>query len=231
MRPSAEAEPVLRDGLQLRNGGRIQAKPGRRPSVSRCSSMTTRVTALASATARSFVSSTRFCERLGEGAEAVAHAGGDLVDVRLRARLGKLLVDGDLLRDLRDVVVRDEGVELHVDHGFAPLFQRRAARPCRCGDRFGQQFAVRLEADRADEARLRRAEQVAGAANLEIAHRDLQARSEMRELADRFRAAPSRLRSAPCAPDKQIRSRPDGSSARRGRATGRVARGRTCRRR
>ncbi len=31
-------------------------------------------------------------------------------------------------------------------------------------------------------------EQIAGAANLEIAHRDLQARAEMRELADRFEA-------------------------------------------
>ena len=61
----------------------------------------------------------------------------------------------------------------------------RARRPC-ARRSLRRAARVRLEADRADEARLRRAEQVAGAANLEVAHRDLQPAAEVRELADRF---------------------------------------------
>ena len=51
-----------------------------------------------------------------------------------------------------------------------------------------KQLAVRIESDRRDEPGLRGAEQVAGAANLEIAHGDLQTRAQMRELANRFQA-------------------------------------------
>jgi len=126
-------------------------------------------------------------ERLGQRPEAVAHAGHDLVDILERARRGELLVDRDLLRDLRDVVVGDEGVEFDVDDGFT-LGLALGERTSAFGDRIGEQLDVRLETDGADEPGLRRTQQIARAANLEIAHRDLQSRTQMGEFADRFQA-------------------------------------------
>src|SRR5580698_4459672 len=111
-------------------------------------------------------------ERLRERPEPVAYAGGDLVDVGLAAGFGELLVDADFLRDLRDVIARNKGADLYIDHGLAPLFDA-GPRAAPGGDRFGQHFAVRFEAHRRDESGLRRAQQIAGAANLEVAHRDL----------------------------------------------------------
>ena len=53
-------------------------------------------------------------------------------------------------------------------------------------DRFGHHLDVEVEADRGDVTRLLGAEQVAGAADLEVAHRDLEPRTEIGELADRL---------------------------------------------
>ena len=55
-------------------------------------------------------------------------------------------------------------------------------------DRLCEKLAVRLESDRADEARLSRTQQVSRAANLEVAHRHLQAAAEVGELANRLEA-------------------------------------------
>ena len=107
------------------------------PSVRRCSSMTTRVTPLRSAIDAQLGDLDEILERLGQRAEAVAHAGHDFVDFRHRARRGQLLVDGDLLRDLRNVIVGHERVELDVDDRFAlgfafgdaSLCARRSLRP------------------------------------------------------------------------------------------------------
>ena len=55
-------------------------------------------------------------------------------------------------------------------------------------DRFGDHLDVEVEADRGDVTRLLGAEQVARAADLEVAHRDLEAGTEVGELADRLQA-------------------------------------------
>ena len=47
-------------------------------------------------------------------------------------------------------------------------------------DRFGDELAVQVEADGRDVTALRAAEQVAGAADLEVAHRELEARARDR---------------------------------------------------
>ena len=53
-------------------------------------------------------------------------------------------------------------------------------------DGFGDHLDVEVEADRGDVARLLGAEQAARAADLEVAHRDLEAGTEIGELADRL---------------------------------------------
>src|SRR5579872_1967489 len=75
-------------------------------------------------------------ERNGKCAETIADAGGDLFDLRLRTSFGELLVDGDLLRDLRDVLVRNVRADLDVDDGLTLIFERRG-HPTAFGDRFG----------------------------------------------------------------------------------------------
>ena len=53
-------------------------------------------------------------------------------------------------------------------------------------DRFGDELAVEIEADGRDVPGLRATEQVAGATDLQVAHRDLEARAELGELTDRL---------------------------------------------
>ena len=60
-------------------------------------------------------------------------------------------------------------------------------------DGLGEHLAVQLEADRRHVARLLVAEQVAGAAQLEVAHRDAVARAELGVVGER-REACARLR-------------------------------------
>ena len=54
------------------------------------------------------------------------------------------------------------------------------------GDRLGHHLAVQVVADRGDVTGLCLAEQVAGTADLEVAHGDLEARAELGRLADRL---------------------------------------------
>ena len=56
-------------------------------------------------------------------------------------------------------------------------------------DRLGDDLAVEVEADGGDVAGLLGAEQVAGAADLEVAHGDLETRAQVGGLADRLAAA------------------------------------------
>src|SRR3954454_19497389 len=53
------------------------------------------------------------------------------------------------------------------------------------GDRFVGHLHVQLEPERRDMARLLRAEQIAGAANLEVAHRDREACAELGVVGER----------------------------------------------
>ena len=61
------------------------------------------------------------------------------------------------------------------------------------GDRLVQELDVELEADGGDVARLLRAEQLAGAADLEVAHRDREAGAELGVVGER-REPRARLR-------------------------------------
>ena len=81
-------------------------------------------------------------------------------------------VEVDLLRLGRHVVGRDVGVDLRVDpHGPGD----GAARARELGHRLAEQLDVELEPDCRDVARLLGPEEVAGAADLEVAHRDREA--------------------------------------------------------
>ena len=73
----------------------------------------------------------------------------------------------------------DRQVDLHLGRVLAHLAGELA-------DRFGHHLDVEVEADRGDVTRLLGAEQVARAADLEVAHRDLETRTEIGELADRL---------------------------------------------
>ena len=125
----AEAELVLRDRLQLRDRRRIEpeaAADAEREALFVDHDARDAGLQREHAQARDLG---QVLERFGQRSEAVAHAGDDFVDALERARRRELLVDGDLLRDLRDVVVGHERVELHVDHRFARV-RWRPARPC-----------------------------------------------------------------------------------------------------
>ena len=73
----------------------------------------------------------------------------------------------------------DRQVDLHLGRDLRHLARQLA-------DGFGDHLHVEVETDRGDVARLLGAEQVARAADLEVAHRDLEAGTEVGELADRL---------------------------------------------
>ena len=83
---------------------------------------------------------------------------------------------------LGDVVGGEERVGRHVELDLRRLGDRLALH---LGDRLGDHLAVQVVADRRDVARLGLAEQVAGAADLEVAHRDPEAGTELGGLTDR----------------------------------------------
>ena len=88
----------------------------------------------------------------------------------------------DLERLRRDVVRRDVRVDPRVDAdraGGDPAFAGEL------GDGLGEHLDVQLEAERRDVTGLLVAEQIAGAANLEVAHRDREARAELGVIGER----------------------------------------------
>ena len=81
----------------------------------------------------------------------------------------------------------------------APAAAASRRWPGQLGDRLVQHLDVELEAERGDVAGLLGAEQVAGAADLEVAHRDREARRRARCGRRASRAARAPRASAPCA--------------------------------
>ena len=119
---------------------------------------------------------------LGHRAEAILGGGAELAQLVLRLGEREPPVEVDLLRLAGDVVGGHVGVHLRLDaHGPAD----RAPRPGQLGHGLAEQLDVELEADRGDVAGLLGAEQVAGAADLEVAHRDREARAELRVVGER----------------------------------------------
>ena len=72
------------------------------------------------------------------------------------------------------------------------------------GDGFLQQLAVEVQADFADVAALGGAQQVAGAANLQVAHGDAEAGSQFGGLQDGLQAPLGRLGDAAAPGDQQV---------------------------
>jgi hypothetical protein len=85
---------------------------------------------------------------------------------------------------------RDVGVDAGIDPYWPP---GRARLPLHLRDRLVEHLDVELEADRGDVARLLRAEQLAGATDLEVAHRDRESRAELRVVRERREAGPRLL--------------------------------------
>ena len=94
--------------------------------------------------------------------------------VRLRER--EPAVDVDLQRLRGDVARRHVRVHARVDP-HRP--RRQPPMTLELGDRLGEHLDVELEPERGNVARLLGAEQVAGAADLEVPHRDLEAGAEL----------------------------------------------------
>ncbi len=88
------------------------------------------------------------------------------------------------------------------------------------GDGFGDHLAVQVVADGGDVSRLRFAEEVAGAADLEVAHRDLETRAQFGRFADRAQAFVCLLGEHHVAGMEEVGVRPLAACVRRDHATG-----------
>ena len=117
------------------------------------------------------------------GAVAVGQFGPEVVELLLVAQSRETAVDLDAQLLARHVVARQVGrpgqIDVHLDGGL-----RRLVLQLPHG--VFEQLAVHLVADGGDVPRLLRAEDVAGPANLEVAHADLEARAQLAELLDRL---------------------------------------------
>src|SRR3954468_15376023 len=127
-------------------------------------------------------------ERVGDRAEAVLELLAQSAELGDFAGARDAPVDVDLRLLVGDVVGRHVGVDVDVEaHGLRLVISREAlalARP----DRLVEHAHVQLEAERRNVARLLVAEQVAGAADLEVPHRDLEAGAELGVVAERAQA-------------------------------------------
>jgi hypothetical protein len=96
-------------------------------------------------------------------------------------------VDGEALIHVGDVRLVEPEVHLQVDDGAHIVFEILALQ---LADRLLQELHVHLEADGIDVAALLAAEQVAGAANLEIEGGHAESAAEIAELLDRGKPLP-----------------------------------------
>ena len=121
-------------------------------------------------------------------AEPIDDLLAERADVVRRPRPGQPSVELELLRLVGDVVVGQVGVERQVEDRLRLLEDRRASLPAGLAllDRVGQQARVEIEPDRGHVAGLLAAEDVPGAADLEVGQRDLEAGAELRRVEDRL---------------------------------------------
>src|SRR6478735_2259950 len=121
--------------------------------------------------------------RVRDGAIPVLPLDADVVDLGRCRDVGQPPVRLQAQLLLLDVVLRQERIGRHVELDLARLLHRLALH---LPDGLGDHLAVEVVADRGDVPALRLAEQVAGAADLQVAHRDLEPRTEVGGLADRL---------------------------------------------
>ena len=167
-------------------------------------------------------------DRLGQRAVAVLDRRLELAQLVLVLDEREPAVEVDLERLGRDVA--------------RPARTRRRARrrapgraasrrwPGELGDGLVQHLDVELEAERGDVAGLLGAEQVAGAADLEVAHRDREAGAELGVVGERREPGARLRRSARPRPDRRGTRARARRGGRRGRGSGRAGRARACRR-
>ena len=119
----------------------------------------------------------RFVSGSGSGPKRSSSSSRSSLELGDVARAGDAAVDVDLRLLVGDVVGRDVGVDVDVEAHRLGL--RRPPSPSRAAHGLVEHLHVQLEAERRDVARLLVAEQVARAADLEVAHRDLDAGAEL----------------------------------------------------
>ena len=148
------------------------------------------------------ITSTRFSASAGSGAEAVEQLVADAIDLGVVAAARQALVEHQALAHVGDVVLGQarghRQADLRVDLGLVRLAAQLV-------DRLLEHLHVGLVADGGEVARLLGAEQVAGAADLEVEVREAEAAAELREILDRLEAALRRRRvRASSAGDQQV---------------------------
>ena len=124
-------------------------------------------------------------------AVAIGDLDDDLAHLVLVARRRQAPVELEALADVGHVVVGDEAGRVAGELGIVLLVDRLALE---LGDRLLEHGRVGLEADGGDGARLLGAEQIAGAADLEIVRGDLEAGAELGEALQARRGASWRRR-------------------------------------
>ena len=160
-------------------------------------------------------------------AVAIAQLVQQRVDFVERPRAGHPPVRRQPLVHVRDVVVVDPQIQPQVHGRAAFVFEVFALQ---LADRVFEQLDVHVEANGFDVAALLAAEQIAGAANLEVERGDAEAAAEIAELANRRQPPPRDRRQRLFRWNQQVRVRPPIRSAHAARATGTAAPARTDRR-
>src|SRR5690606_5203120 len=149
----------------------------------------------------------------GEVAEAVDELVANGID-RLRIfGFADPAVDVQPLDVVGDILLRDIGILLHVDHRFLGpghvLVPEYVAELLLAQflDGFIQDLVVRLEPDVIDEAALLSPEQVAGSPDIHVPHRQIESAAQIAELLHRLKALPGLAREPVDGRDEQIAER------------------------
>src|SRR5206468_4998406 len=113
--------------------------------------------------------------------EAVGQLGPHLRDLFVPPQLGQALVDSQALIHLGNIAIGQERLHAHVDDGL----DRRATRlAAQFSHGLCQELRVKIEAHRGNVAVLLRAQQIAGAADLQIPHGEPEPSPELGHLLD-----------------------------------------------
>ena len=118
----------------------------------------------------------------GIGPNRSTSPSSSLVELGLVHARGELLVAAQAQTLVAHVLGREERRDRERDRDLRGRLHDRLALQRRHG--IGEQMVVQLESHRGDLAVLLLAEQVAGAANLEVAHRQLESGAEVLQVAD-----------------------------------------------
>ena len=124
---------------------------------------------------------------LGQRSEAILDLGHQAGELRIVVGRRESLIQAQANRIVNDEFGRNERVQRHVQRRpDAFEGQARLAVMARFQEvnLLRQQLRVEIEADRGDVPALRRAQQVAGAADLEVFHRDAHSRAQLGRLED-----------------------------------------------